>query len=534
MRVEAVTGNSNQWRLLSLLAAAAYVLSCSLVGFSAPGLEYDEAISMRGAMELSVRGTVTPSPASLCIGQTCVPLMVAPYVGAAKDYFLLPLFLVFEPTVPVGRFGAALIVAGGIFGIAYFVRHQFGPRPAMAAACILAIHPAAIDLPLYDNGNVAMTLFAIGLIAFCTSRFQQRRTRLSLFCVGVACGFAVWIRLNLLFLILGESLAVLIFVRPRKWPSYRHAVLFAAGAVVGTIPLLIYIAQSLPQFGHSVQAVQWNATIPQEIAYVSGLLGETLLSDGEHRGIWMGPDVPFWQLLPIQLIAVGALLACLYERQSPSPAAQVGRRAIATAPVIYLIFLLLIRMPVAEHHLLALVPFVVVSICIAPWGTLLPRPLANVLVIGMAIFYFSVSAYWNWRAREGLQTTGGTKSWSDTVIHVSGFLQGTHPRQKVKVLDWGLAQNIYFLSRARTPVTEIFWDVPASPASPYAQSEWKGIVKEGGLFLTNAQSNLHLPAATNAFLDELSKSGQHWTEKVFYEKRGGVYAVLYQVSPSQD
>src|SRR4051812_33378604 len=97
---------------LSVLAAALYVLNCALLGFSLPGLEFDEAISMRGAMEIAVdRPTTTFFPEqSICFGKHCGRLMVAPYVGAAKDYLLLPLFWLFEPSVAMGRFGAAILV----------------------------------------------------------------------------------------------------------------------------------------------------------------------------------------------------------------------------------------------------------------------------------------------------------------------------------------------------------------------------------------------------------------------------------------
>lgn len=517
------------WSWLCIVAALQYIAWCSLLGFHLPGLEYDEAISMRGAMEMCVhqpRTTFSPE-LSFCVGDHCARLMVAPYVGAAKDYFLLPIFWLFGPSVAVGRFGAALIVALAILGIAFFIRHIFGGPVSAVSALVLAVHPAMIDLPLYDNGNVALTFFAIGLIAVCLTFFLKRGDPASAFFLGAACGFAIWCRMNLLWLVLAAGLSAVLVLRRSLRPSLSLVVSFAAGGFFGAIPLLLYVAGSINTIGQSLSSVQWQATAWQIISYAGPQLAETLLSDPEHRSIWMGPAVPLWQLIFIGSVAATSLLACLIVQHGPRHLV-AWRRIIALTAIFYLLMTLASRTPVAGHHLVALVPFVAILICAAPWQYLSSWQWIRPLLLTAALIYFGLAGYWNLQAAQGIRETNGTKSWSNAVLKVSDFLQRFYPGSQVKILDWGLAQNLYFLSETRIPVTEIFWNAPLANSSD-EQERWDKIVKEGGLFLTNAPSNLHFPAATRALLNSLGRSGQKYETKVFHEKTGAVFAVLYDI-----
>jgi hypothetical protein len=471
----------DRWSWVCIVAALVYVACCALLGFHLPGLEYDESISMRGAMEMCVnqpRTTFSPE-LSFCLGEHCARLMVAPYVGAAKDYFLLPLFWLLGPTVAVGRFGAALLVALGILGIAFFIRHVFGGPLSALSALILAVHPAMIDLPLYDNGNVALTFFAIGLIAACLTYLLKRQDPTSAFFLGAACGFAIWCRMNLLWLVFAAGLAATLVLRRSLRPSLRLVVSFVAGGLFGAIPLLLYVAGSINTIGQSLRGVQWQATGWQIISYVGPQLAETLLSDPEHRSVWMGPALPLWQVVFISSIAVASLLACLIVRHGPKELV-AWRRIVALTAVFYLVFLLASRMPVADHHLVVLVPFVAILVCIALWQSWRGiRP----LLLTAAMMYFGLAGYWNLQAAKGIRETHGTKSWSNAVSEVSDYLQRFHAGSPVKILDWGLAQNLYFLSETRITTTEIFWNATPTPSSE-DHERWDQVIKEGGLFLT--------------------------------------------------
>src|SRR5579884_54820 len=132
-----------------------FTLACML-GLGTAGLEFDEAVSFRGAAHLVFGDVRAPCPAATTITfrHRCLPLMLAPYVGTAKDYFLLPAFLIAGVHTEIARLGAAALAGTAIVGVWVFLR-AIGLRLAAAlAALALAIHPSFIDLPLFDAGNI--------------------------------------------------------------------------------------------------------------------------------------------------------------------------------------------------------------------------------------------------------------------------------------------------------------------------------------------------------------------------------------------
>ena len=84
----------------ALLALVIYLLWGVLLVAQRPGLHYDEALLVEGAVHLrrsAAEITLPHAPNTwVCKFQRCFPLMgEGPYIGAIKDYVAWPLFAVF-------------------------------------------------------------------------------------------------------------------------------------------------------------------------------------------------------------------------------------------------------------------------------------------------------------------------------------------------------------------------------------------------------------------------------------------------------
>ena len=143
-----------------------------------PGLQYDEALHVAGAVHM-LRGVgefpLTHEPHCwITVGQHSFPLMALRYTGAVKDYFCLPLFAVTGPRMSVIRLASMLLGAAGIWGLYILSRDQFGPRVAAATAFVLAANPAYIQQTVFDNSAVGAWMAAFGLICLTLNRYLRR------------------------------------------------------------------------------------------------------------------------------------------------------------------------------------------------------------------------------------------------------------------------------------------------------------------------------------------------------------------------
>src|SRR5207253_3498377 len=120
-------------------------------------------------------------------------------------------------------------------------------------------------------------------------------------------------------------------------------------------------------------------------------------------------------------------------------------------------------------------------------------------VSGLAILYFSLAIYWQAVTLRGLWNSGGTAQWSDAVFTLSAYLQQKYPDREIKILDWGLQNNLYVLSDGKIRSRELY-----GGASDEVSSRWMEEIRQGGVFLMNGPSNRQFPAASIAFLEALA------------------------------
>ncbi len=520
------------WGLLT--AIGLYWLAGVLLIAQKPGLQYDEALLVAGAVHMQ------HSPAPFELAQTpdswvcpfgrCIPLMSGYYVGAVKQYLALPFFALFGPRAPVVRIIPLILGAFGIWGIYWLVLEFFGRNIAFVSALIIAINPAFLDLTTFDNGPIAAVMAALGLTCAALVVCHRRQSLGAAFALGAAMGFGVWARANFLWVLAAGALAVLITFRPWKLIRSARGAAIVAGGILGGAPFLIFQLVS----GWATWKVQkaFKVAAPMSLLLRERLfwLAETLLSDGEHRGIWAGPRLPAWQLWLFPALVAASCLVCIQFRYRLQTDRRLFARALAVTFLGTGAALFFSRLPIAEHHLVMLVPIAAVMVVIAftilreafPWTR---APYACLFAI-----YVFCALYWEGAAIRGLHKSGGVGAWSDAVLETARYLDRNSRGRDVMLLDWGLQYNLYVLTVGRVKLWEIY-----SPQSEMVSSDgrpWIDEIRQGGVFVLNGSDNPEYPKPGAGFRNALAIGRPVLQKHTVFQRNGRTYADIYDITPN--
>ena len=528
---------NTSWWWLPIGAAALYLLMAFLLGFKTIGLQYDESLNQHGAVHL-LTSTEKPSFAYhrgswIPLFGRYWPLMIIPYAGAVKHYVLVLPFAIFGTDAAVGRFASALLGAIGIWGIARFLQGEIGLRAAAAVAGILAIHPAYLIHTVYDNGTVVTWMAIVGLLAVAVRRYKEQGTAFSALAIGFLMGIGIWNRANFVWMLASIILACAIVYRRKLCIPFAHMAAMTAGGVVGVAPLLVFQVLSRWEILRSMEVAQAGQSLTSLLAWRLGLLADTLLITNENRGIWGGPPLPLWQTLFLSVTLILSLLICFLVRGRGEHAGSnlnAFRRASALGFLFFALLMLTSRLRIASHHLVMLVPIAIIISVIALQVLLSRSNKAWLLVGAVALIYVGSALNWDLTAARGFRETGGLGSWSDAIYSVNDYLEAHYDGREVKILDWGLKNNLYVLSYGKLTGPEIFSN--ATRDNMKTGTSWDAVVSEGGVFLTNSAGNLNFPVATEGFLAALTRSGYEVRRIEFRQKNGAPYAEILDV-PAQ-
>jgi len=188
-------------------------------------------------------------------------------------------------------------------------------------------------------------------------------------------------------------------------------------------------------------------------------------------------------------------------------------------------FLFFSRMPIAEHHLIVLVPLAIAIAVFACFMLASQYRWGRAVATGLAIVYFSSAIYWQVAAVRGLWNSGGIGQWSDAVVPLSEYLQQKYPGQEIKILDWGLQNNLYILSDGKIHSREIYDNAPA-------EQGWLEHIRQGGVFLLNGPANRQFPAPSEAFLNALAIARPPMRRFTVNQQNGVPYAEIIEIRPA--
>ncbi|HEX5431222.1 MAG TPA: glycosyltransferase family 39 protein [Bryobacteraceae bacterium] len=521
-----------RWGILA--AMGVYFFWGSLLILQKPGLQYDEAFLVAGAVRMlhpAAPYTITGSPVWIQLFHRFVPLMGGgiPYIGALKDYLALPLFAVFGARTSSVRLLSMLLGFVGIWGTYKLLRERAGSAAAAATALALAINPAYLAMTVFDNSAFSEMMAGFGLVCAALAFHLRRRSVLSALLLGAAMGFGIWTRANFLWILAAGGLAALVVFRRRTLAPAVHWIAISGGGILGGFPFLLYQFASHGATWNAMRELSAPQPLNQLLSYRLSLLLDTLLSDGEHRLMWGRTALPAWQTWGCLLVAVAGLLICLCASESKRPGRAEAARFAGWALLFLGASLFLSRLQVAEHHLIALVPFAAVVIVLScsilqaryRWG--------RFLVAAAAVIYAGSAVYWNIAAIRGLRKTGGIGMWSDGIFELARQIDGSYRGREIKILDWGLQANLYVLTDGRLQSEDL--SVPESPTKSSRGWPWVDEIRAGGVFLLNGPHDREFPGPSEAFLAAFNKVKPVARWRSIAQRDGEIYAQLIDIEP---
>jgi 4-amino-4-deoxy-L-arabinose transferase-like glycosyltransferase len=514
------------------IALGLYCLWGFLLISQKPGLQYDEAMLVAGAVHLAHSAGPfdlqrTPD-AWVCPLDRCFPLMSAYYVGSVKEYAALPFFALFGARTTLVRLVSLLLSAIGIWGIFMLIAERFDRRAAAIAACLIAINPAFADMTVFDNGAFGAMMAGLGLTCAAIANYDRRKSFWSAFALGAAMGFGVWARANYVWLLIAGAVAALIVFRRQILIPARHWIAILLGGIIGGSPFLAFQILSNGATWRVQEAFSVSTSIATLLRQRAFLLADTLLSDGEHRVMWAGPPLPEWQLWLFPAVVIAACLICLLGSRSAPPRQRSFARALALAFLFLAALLFLSRLQVAEHHLVILVPFAAAMAAVA--GSMQAQHRwALAASAGLLLIYVSSAVYWQMAAVRGLRDSGGIGVWSDAGLQLARYLDQNCRGREVKFLDWGLQYNMYVVTDGRLKSREI--DAPASEERSFAGRPWIDEIRDGGVFALNGPDNRQFPKPSAGFLHALAVTRPVMHTYSIAQRGGQSYAEVIEIQP---
>jgi len=311
-----------------------------------------------------------------------------------------------------------------------------------------------------------------------------------------------------------------IVVRQKLLAPAGHWVAWIGGGVLGGLPFLVYQVHSKGGTWEATNMFIAHEPLADRLFTRLVLFSETLLTDREHRAMWDGSAMADWQRWLFPAVVLASLVVCLTTSHRVRSLWAEG----AGLTFLFLgLFIFFSKTPIAEHHLIAMVPLAAIVVILAcsilqaqfRWG--------RGVSAGLAAVYLSSVFYWDVQTIEGLHRTRGVGPWSDAIYTLARELPQKYPTQEVKILDWGLENNLYVLTDARLHTREIYSDEAHQP--------WIDEIRRGGVFLLNGPENRQFPAASEAFLKTLAEA-RPATERVTLPQHSGVaFAEVIDIQP---
>lgn len=518
---------------LSWVAPLVYLLLGVLLLLQNPGLEYDEALMAHGSVQMLKFGHEEPRfphdrGSWIPLGGRWWPLMVIPYVGAGKHYLLLLPFALFGPHAWLIRFVSVLLAAFGIFGISIFLRQQAGPGIALVTTLALAIHPAYLDLTVFDNSGTALWMGTLGLLLIIVSKYTANPTLKWAFLVGFGAGLGVWARLNFLWFLGAVGAAALLVYFHAVRNHLRHFPALLLGTLVGSAPVVVY--ELLSGFAtlkfmktFSLKQSLWTV-LPRRLF----LAAEILVSDSERRVMWGGPSVPGWQIIFLVGVVGLACLACVgrFERKEPRQRLSL---AIVMAFLFYLVILCSSRQNIRQHHFFTALPLAAAVVVLGTYHLGTRWRLARFAVLGGGLLYVAIALHWNVAAIRGLGRTRGLDDWSASVFNLAEDLKRHAAGKQVVLLDWGFGNSLFVISNGEIRPRELFWG--ATEDGTAFNQRWSDILAQGGVFITGGERSLRgaFRAATVGFKRALADGAVSFSKHQYMDGGGHIYAEVYYV-----
>ena len=473
------------------LAPAALIALFVVIGslwISRPGLYYDETLFVQASYP---RDDV-PIAYTIHVRGRPVALMVISYLGALKGWLYAPLLRFVPPSAALVRL-PMLLTGAAALGLFYlFARRAFGPPAALAALALAATDPIYLFTTRLDWGPVAIQRLCLAAGCFTVLRWWHKRRSRDLFWAFVAFGLGVFDKATFLWLLVALALAVTLVFPRHVWSSLRSRALpvALAGFLLGSLPFLYYCSkwpgetfrqqrETPDKYAEKLRGLQYTLEGIILIGWLSRdpdpqpTPAESFLARLVYA---VSPPQPF-----LETLVLPAWLAALLLLPG-LPFHPWGRGMLFI--LLFLLFAFAQMLPIrnagSAHHLALLLPFPHLFVAagftgararIDPWLrhprhrraasltlALTVALLAAVNLRAVAHHYYRILAF------------GGGNGWSEAIYSLHRSLERFHA-ERIFLLDWGMTNQLRFLSQDRLPLVEVPQPQGPDENAPYLQ-QW--------------------------------------------------------------
>ena len=260
------------------------------------------------------------------------PLMTVRYVGAVKEYLAVPLFAMFGPRTSLIRMLSVLLgLLGHLGNRRLAARYAWARAWRRSTALALAINPSYVAMTAFDNGTVSIFMASLALVCLAISAYLRRGTNLAAFAVGLTVGFGVWARVNFAWLAIALLAAAVIVLRRRllripAGPLDAGGMRRGGGMPAADRLSVRFARRHFRGAGHVFRPghAGGSGSTPALVMF-----SESLLSDREHRAMWSGPFMPWFERWLFPVVVLGSCVVCLVMKQAGRPAARIARDRVS-------------------------------------------------------------------------------------------------------------------------------------------------------------------------------------------------------------
>ena len=513
------------WLLVFLVLFFSFILRAYVLHL--PGPNPDELLFAFQAERLRVGDPVWA--ATFRIAGHSLPAGLDGYQGAFPIYIH---WLISQLTDYPFRFRAInILYALAAIGFSYFfVRGFISDFAALLSAIFLATLPSLVFYSRIGESAIFLRVMLASAALYCFYRWSAERRWGAFYAGCLALGLGISTRLEIMWWVVA-ILAYLVLVDRGQlrrvvsacWSEKGKTFIGAACLFLGSSLFIAYnvithggtftqITQNLvfTYAGHS--NVELFANLSTRVRHLMELLdGSVILGMSSSYRNYLFSFAFGFAFLSVFVVAVAARL-----RRQPQREVEFLLFMLA-----FMLFESMFSVSTLNHmHILILMPIPI--LILVKFLDLIPcRAVATLIAAGLV-----ASNLWvNTRYYGSLLQVGGRGIFSTRVY---GFVEELQQLgiSKLIACDWGLARQVYYFSRGRIKVEEIFGyndDVPASFYHALAAT----LQEPNNSFLFLAPS-YSVFKRQEAFLGYLRERGLAYEEWVFYDNYGPIY-ILYKV-----
>lgn len=523
----------SEWAFVAAMLALYLTIACAQI--KKPGLQYDEVLFAYIAL-----GTGEPSQFIAYTARLkghAIPTMAMTYIGALKGYLYMPIFKLFGVSPLTVRLPVILLAAGSLVFIYLFFKAAFGRRVAGLSLALTAVDPSFIVHTKLDWGPVAVTIFLKMASLYGLARWLQTRQNPWLALGAFLGGLALFDKGTYLWFLAGLAPAVwIVFRKEALRPlTLRTVSIFMIFFCVGASPFIHFNIKSRGASFHR-QRLESRRTLGNVVTKIE-CLGDTLNGTDTY---WrtVGQPLAFGLLSRTNSLLRGNLLPLLLLIATPIALASPRQRwakVLLLASVGIFLQSLIFKNAGGSHHFMIAYPFpqaVVAWTFVYGFARLRERFRPDKARIGVALLAivcltplvldFAMDILYV----KAFAQTGGRKYWTDAVYDLAAFAQ-KHPEKRFVLLEWGLHNQLFLLSKGTIRRKEAFWDLAGSERE--AQTALSKLFTDPSNLYVIYSPRYNTPEIAERFHAEVKRQGlQEKIYKIFYERDGQPAYFLYQ------